>query len=111
MNLIRIVRNLWQRSFGRLLVMFLLGLIKLYQKLISPLFGPVCRYYPSCSHYAAQSVTSHGAIKGILLSAWRILRCNPWSAGGIDEVPEYGSWSNLKVIETSTNNDRQVGRG
>jgi len=105
------VRRLWKSTFGRLLIVLLVGLIRLYQKLISPLFGPVCRYYPTCSHYAVQSVTSHGAIKGILLSAWRILRCNPWSAGGIDEVPEPGSWSNPKVIEVSTNIDGQVGRG
>ena len=65
----------------------LLGLIRLYQWTISPLLGPVCKYYPSCSHYGYQAIALHGAIKGTCLTVWRILRCNPWSAGGVDHVP------------------------
>ncbi|MET8575576.1 membrane protein insertion efficiency factor YidD [Streptomyces sp. NPDC005012] len=65
----------------------LLALIKLYQWTISPLLGPVCKYYPSCSHYGYQAIDRHGAIKGSALTAWRILRCNPWSLGGVDHVP------------------------
>ncbi|MCW8216164.1 membrane protein insertion efficiency factor YidD [Streptomyces halstedii] len=65
----------------------LLALIKLYQWTISPLLGPVCRYYPSCSHYGYTAIDRHGAIKGTALTAWRILRCNPWSPGGVDHVP------------------------
>lgn len=65
----------------------LLALIKLYQWTISPLLGPVCKYYPSCSHYGYQAIDRHGAIKGTALTAWRILRCNPWSLGGVDHVP------------------------
>jgi uncharacterized protein len=65
----------------------LLGLIKLYQWTISPLLGPVCKYYPSCSHYGYQAISLHGAVKGTYLTVWRILRCNPWSAGGVDHVP------------------------
>ncbi|MDT3395261.1 membrane protein insertion efficiency factor YidD [Streptomyces sp. B1866] len=65
----------------------LLWLIKLYQWTISPLLGPVCRYYPSCSHYGYQAIDVHGAVKGTALTAWRILRCNPWSPGGVDHVP------------------------
>ncbi|MGP3967848.1 membrane protein insertion efficiency factor YidD [Streptomyces sp. 6N223] len=65
----------------------LLLLIKLYQRTISPLLGPVCRYYPSCSHYGYRAVEVHGAVKGSALTAWRILRCNPWSRGGVDHVP------------------------
>ncbi|MGW1025546.1 membrane protein insertion efficiency factor YidD [Streptomyces sp. NPDC002577] len=65
----------------------LLVLIKLYQWTISPLLGPVCKYYPSCSHYGYQAIDRHGAIKGTALTAWRILRCNPWSLGGVDHVP------------------------
>ena len=65
----------------------LLALIKLYQWTISPLLGPVCRYYPSCSHYGYTAIDRHGAIKGTALTAWRILRCNPWSLGGVDHVP------------------------
>ena len=65
----------------------LLALIKLYQWTISPLLGPVCKYYPSCSHYGYTAIDRHGAIKGTALTAWRILRCNPWSLGGVDHVP------------------------
>jgi putative membrane protein insertion efficiency factor len=65
----------------------LLWLIKLYQWTISPLLGPVCKYYPSCSHYGYQAINVHGAVKGTALTAWRILRCNPWSLGGVDHVP------------------------
>jgi putative membrane protein insertion efficiency factor len=65
----------------------LLWLIKLYQWTISPLLGPVCRYYPSCSHYGYEAIRRHGAVKGTALTAWRILRCNPWSPGGVDHVP------------------------
>jgi putative membrane protein insertion efficiency factor len=66
----------------------LLALIKIYQWTISPLLGPVCRYYPSCSHYGYTAIDRHGAVKGTVLTAWRILRCNPWSPGGVDYVPE-----------------------
>ncbi|MCZ4122395.1 membrane protein insertion efficiency factor YidD [Streptomyces sp. H39-S7] len=65
----------------------LLALIKVYQWTISPLLGPVCRYYPSCSHYGYKAIDVHGAVKGSALTAWRILRCNPWSPGGVDHVP------------------------
>ncbi|MER5947463.1 membrane protein insertion efficiency factor YidD [Streptomyces sp. HUAS MG91] len=65
----------------------LLALIKIYQWTISPLLGPVCKYYPSCSHYGFTAIDRHGAIKGTALTAWRILRCNPWSHGGVDYVP------------------------
>lgn len=65
----------------------LLLLIRLYQRTISPLLGPVCRYYPSCSHYGYAAIDTHGAVKGTALTAWRILRCNPWSRGGVDHVP------------------------
>lgn len=65
----------------------LLALIKLYQWTISPLLGPVCKYYPSCSHYGYTAIDRHGAVKGTALTAWRILRCNPWSLGGVDHVP------------------------
>lgn len=62
--------------------------IKLYQKLISPLFPARCKYYPTCSAYSMQAYSKHGVIKGTILSVWRLLRCNPWSLGGVDYVPE-----------------------
>jgi uncharacterized protein len=61
-------------------------LIRGYRAVISPLYGDVCRYYPSCSAYGLGSVQQRGIVVGSALTAWRILRCNPWSAGGIDEV-------------------------
>ena len=61
-------------------------LIRGYRAVISPLYGDVCRYYPSCSAYGLGSVQQRGLIVGTALTAWRILRCNPWSAGGIDDV-------------------------
>ncbi|REJ06186.1 membrane protein insertion efficiency factor YidD [Microbacterium bovistercoris] len=63
-----------------------LAFLVTYRKLVSPLYGDVCRYYPSCSAYAVGAVQQHGAVKGSLLSGWRILRCNPWSEGGVDDV-------------------------
>lgn len=63
--------------------------IRLYQKFISPLFPPSCRYYPSCSHYAIQAVEKHGALKGGLMGISRIIRCNPFVKGGKDPVPAY----------------------
>jgi putative membrane protein insertion efficiency factor len=67
-----------------------LGLIRLYQLTISPLLGPRCKYYPSCSHYGFTAVERHGLLKGSVLTGWRILRCNPWSYGGVDDVPAVG---------------------
>lgn len=63
-----------------------LGFLAGYRRVISPLYGDVCAYYPSCSAYAVGAVQQHGAVRGAILSAWRILRCNPWSRGGVDDV-------------------------
>ena len=60
--------------------------LHLYRRVMSPLVGPRCRYHPSCSEYAAQAVREHGVIRGGVLAAWRVLRCNPWSHGGLDPV-------------------------
>jgi putative membrane protein insertion efficiency factor len=59
-----------------------------YRAVISPLYGDVCRYYPSCSAYALGAIQQHGVVKGIALGSWRIARCHPWAKGGIDDVPE-----------------------
>ncbi len=65
-----------------------LVLIRLYQKLISPaLPSGTCRFYPSCSHYSYQAIARYGLIKGIPLSVWRVLRCQPFNPGGYDPVP------------------------
>ena len=65
----------------------LIGLVRAYQLLVSPLLGPTCRYYPSCSAYAVQALQVHGAFRGTWLAARRLLRCHPWSPGGVDHVP------------------------
>ncbi len=61
-------------------------LIKAYRKVISPLYGDVCRYYPTCSAYGLGQIQQRGVIAGSVLTALRILRCNPWAQGGVDEV-------------------------
>ena len=66
--------------------------IRLYQRLLSPLTPPSCRFEPSCSEYAAQSILVHGLVKGALLGTWRILRCHPFARGGHDPVAERGRW-------------------
>ena len=62
-------------------------LIRGYQLAISPLLGPRCRFYPSCSHYAIEAIETHGALRGMWLTVKRISRCHPWHEGGFDPVP------------------------
>ena len=64
-----------------------LGLIRIYQLAISPFTPPSCRYVPTCSHYGYEAITKHGLIKGGLLTTKRLLRCHPFSRGGVDPVP------------------------
>lgn len=66
-----------------------IGLVRVYQKLISPLFPPSCRYYPTCSTYTVDALKKHGSLKGGLMGAARILRCHPFTKGGVDKVPDY----------------------
>ena len=66
----------------------LIGLVRVYQKYLSPLKGhSTCIYFPTCSQYAVEAIEKHGALKGGLLAVWRILRCNHFSKGGYDPVP------------------------
>ena len=66
---------------------FLVKAIRFYQKRISPLFPPKCRYYPTCSHYALEAIEVHGVFKGMLLAIGRLMRCNIFFPGGVDPVP------------------------
>ncbi len=59
-------------------------LIRLYRRAISPLFPPRCKYHPTCSQYALDALRDYGFLRGTSLAVWRILRCNPWSHGGVD---------------------------
>lgn len=67
---------------------WLIGLIRLYQRGISPHKTPCCRFSPTCSHYAIEALQKHGVFFGSALAIWRILRCNPFCKGGYDPVPE-----------------------
>ena len=62
--------------------------LKAYRFAISPLYGQVCRYHPTCSAYALQAVETHGAFRGTYLAVRRVMRCHPWAAGGYDPVPQ-----------------------
>jgi putative membrane protein insertion efficiency factor len=66
--------------------------IRLYKRLISPFLGPRCRFFPSCSDYAADALLRHGLLRGSYLAVRRLLRCHPWNPGGVDRVPEQFSW-------------------
>lgn len=65
----------------------IMSIIRFYQRRISPLFGPKCRYYPTCSQYALEALEVHGLLKGSLLTIGRLMRCNIFFPGGVDPVP------------------------
>lgn len=77
----------------------LTAVVRGYQKVLSPLLGPRCRFYPSCSAYAVDALRERGAAVGFVLAAYRVLRCNPWARGGVDVVPRRGqrwpSWDGV----------------
>ncbi len=84
------------RKYLQIILLFprniLIAFVLVWRKLISPLYGDVCRYYPSCSIYGLQSLQNSGVIRGVPLTIWRILRCNPWSQGGIDDPKTGPAW-------------------
>jgi putative membrane protein insertion efficiency factor len=80
------IKHMWHavmRFIGRLLILP----IRFYQKFLSPLKPPTCRFTPTCSQYAIEAIRKHGPFKGLALAIWRILRCNPWGGSGYDPVP------------------------
>lgn len=88
----------------------LIGLLKVYRFAISPLYGQVCRYHPTCSAYALEAVTVHGGIKGSWLAVRRIGRCHPWAAGGYDPVPGQkfaGAVESVSETQNSKTSDQQ----
>jgi putative membrane protein insertion efficiency factor len=72
-----------------------ISFILVWRKIISPLYGDVCRFYPSCSAYGLGSIQQQGFVKGSVLTLWRILRCNPFAKGGVDEVRPGPKWLSL----------------
>lgn len=88
----RAVDVIWRRGIGLVLAYILIAPIRLYQLTISPLLGDVCRYHPSCSKYAVSALKIHGPFKGLFLTAYRLLRCTPFTRGGLDPVPDRGAW-------------------
>ncbi|WP_129358271.1 MULTISPECIES: membrane protein insertion efficiency factor YidD [Micrococcaceae] len=64
-----------------------IAFLRLYRRIISPLYGDVCRYFPTCSAYGLEAITVHGLVKGMTLTVRRLLRCHPWATGGVDPVP------------------------
>jgi len=74
----------------RLPALAVIGLLRLWQLLVSPLYGSVCRFSPSCSSYAIEALRTHGLLRGGWLTVRRLARCHPWNPGGIDHVPPRG---------------------
>jgi len=73
----------------------LLAIIRVYRATLSGWLGGQCRYYPSCSHYAEDAIRARGALVGSALAGWRVLRCNPFGAGGLDPAPESRSYDDV----------------
>jgi putative membrane protein insertion efficiency factor len=88
----QVAKRPWWKWPSYALAMGMVGFIRLYQRFISPLTGPSCRYHPSCSAYAVKALQVHGPFKGFALGGWRIVRCNPFTKGGFDPVPPRGRW-------------------
>ena len=81
----------------------LIGALRVYRTFISPLYGQVCRYHPSCSAYALEAVTVHGSVRGSWYAVRRLARCHPWAAGGYDTVPSRaGSAGQSSSTSTAT---------
>lgn len=88
-------RRGWRRAIGALtipVVLLMVGMIRGYQLLVSPLLGPRCKFYPSCSAYGIEALSIHGPSKGLLLITGRVCRCHPWQLGGINPPPPYRQW-------------------
>jgi uncharacterized protein len=86
----RVVARTAGRWIVRLPALLILGFFRGWQLFVSPLYGQTCRFYPSCSAYGVEAVRRHGAVRGVWLTARRLLRCHPWNPGGVDPVPPTG---------------------
>src|SRR5690554_4892603 len=101
-----IVTNCWSRgNRNGLMRKILLLPIRFYQYAISPLMASHCRHYPTCSQYAVEAITHHGALKGLFLAIKRLLRCHPWAEGGYDPVPGISQAEHAESINTCVHTD------
>ncbi len=100
----RVLLAIWGAPRAALIVA-----MRLYRRFVSPLYGPTCKYHPSCSAYALEAVELHGAVRGTWLTVRRLGRCNPWSAGGIDDVPGSTRWADWSEPEWETGPRRSTG--
>jgi len=89
----------------------LVASIRFYQRFITPYTPATCRFYPTCSAYAVTALRTRGALVGTALTVWRLLRCNPWSAGGVDHVPAHGWRREPAEPDGSCSHDEPVARG
>lgn len=92
-----------RNPLARALITLLLLPLRIYSRWISPALPPRCRYYPSCSTYAEQAVRELGPLKGPIVAGWRVLRCNPWSPGGLDPL------DNRRLFRSTTPNQVSAG--
>ncbi len=99
------VRRFLGATVGRALGLLLTGLIVGYRRLISPMLGQRCRFYPSCSSYALEAIRVHGATKGTVLATARVCRCHPWNPGGVDHVPARGAWKPEPYVPLTSRDD------
>ncbi len=83
--------------FRTVSVALLVGVVRIYQLTIKTILPPACRFHPSCSHYMIEALKKHGPVKGLLMGVYRILRCHPFSRGGVDPVPDTVEWRTLFV--------------
>jgi putative membrane protein insertion efficiency factor len=83
------------RSAGTPVRWILVGAVRIYRLTLSGWLGGRCKYYPSCSAYAEEALRIHGAARGTALAAWRVLRCNPYSKGGVDHVPGHHAYDGV----------------
>ena len=90
------------RVAGTPVRLLLIGLIRVYRFTLSGVLGGQCRFYPTCSRYGEEAIRVHGAFKGTLMAAWRVLRCSPLTAGGVDHVPPKRAGHKVPEYDTVT---------
>lgn len=81
--------------------------VRFYRTVLAPLIPPSCRFYPSCSAYAVESLTRHGALRGVYLTLRRLLKCAPWHPGGLDPVPEKFSFRTQRPDSSTVDEDTE----